>query len=472
MVLATLIPLMSLTAQAVDLPPFPREFRAAWVATVDNIDWPSKRNLSAAQQKSEMLDILNECERLKLNAIVFQVRPAADALYRSKIEPWSEYLTGEQGKAADFDPLEFTVSEAHKRGIEVHCWFNPYRAKHPSAKGPLAKNHIANTHPTSVKSYGKMLWMDPGDPFVQKRSLDVIQDVVKRYDVDGVHIDDYFYPYPEKGVDFPDTVTYKKYGKGLTLDNWRRKNVDTFVEGMYTSVKKIKPWVKVGISPFGIYRPGIPEGIKSGVDQYAQLYADCLKWLQNGWCDYFTPQLYWPISQKAQSFPVLLNWWISVNTQKRHIWPGLYTSRLITGEGGTPYVPEEVENQILLTRTTVGASGHVHFSMKALLKNAQGISDDLETSSYKTEALVPESFWLPKQKLAEPTLKSGEDEFQIRIASKPTHFAVWIKKGGQWDFQVLNGDTKKFARDPGMDVVAVASVDRNGNMSKPSIWTR
>jgi len=398
-------------------PPLPsREFRAVWVATVDNIDWPSKRGISTAQAQFELIKILDKCQELNLNAIIFQVRPSADALYDSKLEPWSEYLTGQQGRAPSpyWDPLKFAVEEAHKRGIEVHCWFNPYRAFHPAQKGPVAANHISRTNPEVVKQYGKYLWMDPGEPLVQKRSLDVILDVVKRYDVDGVHIDDYFYPYKEKGpdgqiMDFPDDQSYSRLsrrGSTVSRGDWRRRNVDDFIEHLYEGIKKEKKWVKFGISPFGIYRPGYPQGIKAGVDQYADLYADALKWYQKGWCDYFTPQLYWPIKQTAQSYPSLLKWWASVNTSKRHFWPGNYTSRTMPSEGNWP--AQEVLDQIDLTRKAPGAEGNVHFSMKAFMENSNGISTALKNGPYKEPALIPESDWLGAARPSTPKISLNE----------------------------------------------------------------
>lgn len=373
-------------------PTAPREFRAAWVATVDNIDYPSKRGLPLAQMKSELLNIIKLADEIKLNALIFQIRPSVDAFYKSDIEPWSEYLTGAQGKAPEggWDPLKFAIDECHARGIELHAWFNPYRAWHPAAKGAPAASFIGNTHPTLAKKYGKYLWLDPGEPLVQKRSYDVFLDVVKRYDVDGIHIDDYFYPYPEKGEDFPDQASFASYreqGGTLGRADWRRKNVDDFIEKVYKGIKQTKSKVKFGISPFGIYRPGIPEGIQAGIDQYDALYADALKWLREGWCDYFTPQLYWAIDQKPQSYPVLLNWWASQNPKNRFIWPGNYTSRL--GEGTKGFSNEEVLNQIKLTRNTPGATGNVHFSFKAFANNWKGITDSLKADLYAKRALIP-----------------------------------------------------------------------------------
>lgn len=376
----------------------PAEFRAAWVATVANIDWPSRPGLSADQQKQELLAILDRAAELKLNALVFQVRPAADALYRSSLEPWSPYLTGAMGQAPepDYDPLEMAVAEAHARGIQLHAWFNPYRAGHPSGNHEPSADHISKTHPELVREYGKYLWLDPGEPEAVKHSLAVMLDVVERYDIDGVHMDDYFYPYPIRDdagqiVPFPDAESYERSGTTLERDDWRRQNVDRFVRRLYRRVKAKKPHVLVGISPFGIWRPGHPEGIV-GFDQYASLYADARKWLRRGWVDYFAPQLYWTIDSPGQSYPKLLAWWSEQNVQDRHLWPGLFTSRVASKANGN-WPVEEIKNQIELTREAPGATGHIHFSMKAIMKNQGGVADMLE-KLYDKPAKAPASPWL------------------------------------------------------------------------------
>jgi uncharacterized lipoprotein YddW (UPF0748 family) len=296
-------------------PALPREFRGAWVASVGNIDWPSKAGLTTQQQQAELLALLDKAVALRLNAIVLQVRPGCDALYASKLEPWSEYLTGTMGRAPEpsYDPLAFAVTEAHRRGLELHAWFNPFRARHAAAKSPAASNHISKTRPELVRKYGALLWLDPGEAAVHEHSLRVILDVTRRYDVDGVHLDDYFYPYPEKTaakqvVPFPDDASWRKYQKSggkLARDDWRRDNVNRFVQRLYASVKAEKPWVKVGISPFGIWKPGNPPGVR-GMDATQEIFADALKWFHAGWVDYFAPQLYWSIDAPEQSFPALL----------------------------------------------------------------------------------------------------------------------------------------------------------------------
>ena len=318
------------------------------------------------------------------------------------LEPWSEYITGKQGQAPDpyYDPLAFAIDEAHKRGLELHAWINPYRARHPSSKSALAANHISKTQAAIVRKYGTHLWLDPGEPDTQAHSLAVILDIVRRYDVDGIHVDDYFYPYREEDssnheIPFPDDASYRKYtksGGSLSRDDWRRENVNSFIQKVYKSVKAEKLWVKVGVSPFGIYRPGSPAQAK-GFDAYQEIYCDSKKWLNNGWLDYLAPQLYWPIGQKEQSYPVLLKWWVEQNTQGRHIWAGNYTSRI--GDGSKKsYTPDEIVNQVKATRSQSGATGNIHFSMEVMRDDRQGLNEKLMQSVYNTSALIPASPWL------------------------------------------------------------------------------
>ncbi len=378
------------------------EFRGLWVATVANIDWPSRKGLPSEQQQAEMVALLDRAKALNFNAIIFQVRPACDAMYESKLEPWSVYLTGKTGQPPTplYDPLTFAVNEAHKRGMELHAWFNPYRAGMSNTTSTLSANHVAISDQQMVRQYGTMLWLDPGMPEVQDYSLRVVMDVVNRYDIDGVHFDDYFYPYVQRdanknNIPFPDDTSYQTYlrrGGKLILEDWRRDNVNRFIKSVYTSVKAKKPYVKVGISPFGIWKSGTPPGI-AGLSSVNELYADSKLWLNEGWVDYMTPQLYWKISAKQQSYPTLLAWWVSENTKKRHIWPGLHTS--LTGNGGKAFSPTEIVDQIALTREQPGATGEVHFSAKAIMKNQGGVADALLAGPYAKPALIPESPWLP-----------------------------------------------------------------------------
>jgi uncharacterized lipoprotein YddW (UPF0748 family) len=365
------------------------EFRGAWVATVFNLDWPSKSGLSAAEQKAQLVAMLDRAKQLKLNAILFQVRSESDACYASKREPWSRFLAGKQGVDPGFDPLAFAIAEAHKRGLELHAWFNPFRAA-TSSQATYAANHVTHTHPEWIRHYGAQLWLDPGEPEARRYILDTILDVVKRYNIDGVHIDDYFYPYPVKGVDFPDELSWRQFGanSGKTRDDWRRDNINRFVQAMYQEVKAAKPTVRVGISPFGIWRPRVPETIEAQLDAYAQLYADARHWLAEGWCDYLAPQLYWGIDPAKQSFPVLLNWWREQSRLSgRPIWPGIATERI-----GKPYEVHEIARQIELTRQDLpanGVPGTIQWSMKALMRDQGGINAVLAAQVFTERAELP-----------------------------------------------------------------------------------
>ena len=475
-------------------PAAPREFRAAWVATVANIDWPSKPGLPVEQQRRELIAILDRAQSLHLNAIILQVRPAADALYASELEPWSEYLTGVQGRAPApfYDPLQVWIDEAHRRGLELHAWFNPYRARHHQAKSPFAASHLAKTHPETVKHYGELWWMDPGDPVAARRTLDVVADVVRRYDVDGVHIDDYFYPYPiprpepverarpglsndtKEMLDFPDDPSWKSYRDGggtLSRADWRRQNVDRLVEQLHHSIHELKPWVKFGISPFGLGRPDRrPPGIE-GFSQYDKLYANVELWVERGWMDYLVPQLYWPAAAKAQSFDVLLDYWARQVNGRFHLWPGLFTSSI----NGTPksWAPQEITQQIDVTRLQPGASGHVHFSMVALLEDRRGISTALRSGAYAQAALVPASPWLDAMAPTPPQIQPHKDGRLLIVASpgKATvHYAIWRKFGSNWNFAVQSASEPEVVVQ-GAEAIVVSSVDRLGNESSRVTWT-
>lgn len=457
-------------------PEFPREFRAVWVATVDNVDWPSERGIPTEQAQKELLAILDRCAELKLNAVVFQVRPSADALYKSKLEPWSEFLTGRQGRAPDpkWDPLSFAIEESHKRGLELHAWFNPYRATHFKQIGANAPSHVSFTKPHIVRKYGRYLWMDPGEKATQGHSLAVMMDVVRRYDVDGVHIDDYFYPYKENDQDFPDGMSYGRYkatGGSLGKDDWRRWSVDTFVERLYKSIKAEKPHVKFGISPFGIYRPGIPKGIKAGVDQYADLYADARKWLVQGWCDYYSPQLYWRNSQTPQSFSTLLKWWVKQNPKGRHIWPGMYTGMVDQGK----WPAKEVTGQIGITRRVDGASGNVHYSMTAFMNNPKSLNVLLKKGPYAGPALIPASPWLEKKVPSKPVVAGEHGTVFLSSAAGEgvRWFAVYARYGERWVPHVAPGPTARMIVPPAfngspLNGIWAATVGRTGNRSE---WT-
>ncbi len=464
-------------AAEVEVPAPAREFRAAWVATVANIDWPSKRDLTSRQQQEELIALMDRAARLNLNAIIFQVRPHCDALYASELEPWSEYLTGAMGRPPEpfYDPLGLSVELAHERGLELHVWFNPYRASHPSGKSELSSDHISKTMPHVVREYGKHLWLDPGEPEASDHSLAVIMDVVRRYDVDGAHFDDYFYPYPIKDdegnkVDFPDEPSWKKAqaaGETLSRDDWRRQNVDQLIERVYREIKKEKPWVKFGVSPFGIWRPGHPKEIK-GFDAYASLYADARKWFREGSVDYLTPQLYWKIDSSGQSYPLLLRWWHQQNKLGRHLWPGNFTSR-VANPGSGDWPVDEIIRQVDVTRGQTGATGNVHFSMKALMEDRRGMAAALAAGPYQQPALVPASPWLGGEPPAMPAVRRRRAKLHFRMPDKssPWLWVIQTHSTDGWQTRILPGhldeyDLDRQAGTGAPSQVAVTAVNRLG----------
>ncbi len=480
-------------------PPAPREFRAAWLATVANIDWPSKPGLPVDSQKAELVRLFDIAQRLQLNAIIFQVRPGADALYASKLEPWSYFLTGAMGRAPKpfYDPLTFAVDEAHKRGMELHAWFNPYRARHPADTTPRASsNHISRQSPALVKKYGPFQWMDPGEAAVRKRTIDVVLDVVKRYDIDGVHLDDYFYPYPvldrrRREVPFPDTRSwnaYRRRGGKLNRDDWRRKNVDDLIRDLYAGVKKAKPWVKFGISPFGIWRPGHPAAVR-GFDPYEKLYADSRRWLNEGWLDYWTPQLYWRVSAPQQPYGDLLTWWMSENTKERHVWPGNFTGRA-SAAGRTTWPVAEIFDQINATRDRLGVvSGNVHFPINAFAANRDSLVERLIAGPYAEPALVPASPWLTVGLPAAPVALAKPSEGGVTLtihrppagksklppmSSDPRWWLVRARYADGWRSRIVDARerTTTLASDPiggGPEYITVTAIDRVGLESAPVI---
>jgi len=459
--------------QNASMPPEPlREFRAAWIATVANIDWPSKPGLPVAQQKAELITLLDRAAQLHFNAVFFQVRPVSDAFYASSLEPWSEYLTGQQGRAPEpfYDPLAFAISEAHKRGLELHAWFNPFRAWHPDARSSPAANHVSRTRLDLVRHYGAQTLLDPGEPEAQARCINAVQDVVRRYDVDGVVIDDYFYPYPLKNaagtvLDFPDQASWKRYGikSGLSRADWRRDNVNRFIQKLGQAVKSVNPKVQFGISPFGIWRPQYPAPIR-GLDAYDKVFTDSRKWLASGWVDYFAPQLYWPVAAPEQSFPALLGWWRAQNNFGRHVYAGLYDAKFTAGE---------IARQMQIIRgSAIGGTGEVHYHLRSVLENPALTA--AVKAQYATPAIVPASPWINAVPPEKP-----------RVMVTPGKSAVTIRweKGGMepvrwwlvqtcvynvWTTELIPaGVVGRIITSPVVDAVVVRSVDRSGNLSAP-----
>lgn len=465
---------------AATIPSAPRELRAAWVATVYNLDWPSKNNLTSAQQQAEAIAILDRAHALSLNAIVLQVRPSADALYASTIEPWSAYLTGQSGKAPSpaYDPLAFWAAEAHKRGLLLHAWFNPYRVALPGTAAGMAANHISKRRPDLVRTVGNYLWLDPSEPDVKSYTLDVISDVVRRYDIDGVHIDDYFYPYRSyypAGGDFPDDANWAKYkaaGGALSRADWRRDHVNQLVQRLYARIKADKPSVLFGIAPFGIWRPGNPPGIV-GLDAYNDLYADSRLWLGQGWLDYHAPQLYWPIAPPAQSFTALVDWWRGENKAGRHIFPGLATNRVSDGS----YPVREIEDQISEARRRLPTAGHIHYSFKVFPRDPSGLSAALRGGVYADRAVVPASPWLGSTPPSRPAVTGARESgaWVLRIdpgsSAGPAPFVYVISTltsaGWRSDVVPAVGSPTRYrlASTSGISGLVVRAVDRLGNES-------
>ncbi|HLY72076.1 MAG TPA: family 10 glycosylhydrolase [Puia sp.] len=373
------------------------EFRAVWIATVDNIDWPSKGNYGTDSQKVEFIKMLDTFKSIGINAVIAQIRPAADAFYPSQYEPWSEWLTGKQGQQPFpyFDPLQFMIDEVHKRGMEFHAWCNPYRAVFKIGRSTIAGSHITRIHPEWFLNYGDTKYFDPGNKEVQQYVTAVITDIVQRYDIDAIHFDDYFYPYRIPGREFPDEVSYKKYGNNMTKDDWRRSNVDSIIVMLSKTIKQQKRSCKFGISPFGVWRNSTKDSsgsaTRAGQTNYDDLYADVLLWLKNGWIDYVAPQLYWEFGQRAAPYEILLDWW-GKHTYGRQCYIGLGFYK-----GGSNAVWRDktlLPRQIEALRNTPNIQGMIFFSAKSVMNDLNGWSDSLRSNYFKIPGAVPLMPWI------------------------------------------------------------------------------
>ena len=455
---------------------FKREFRGVWIASVANIDWPSRSNLTSENQRDEFRSILNHHKKNGINAVIVQVRPSADAFYRSAIEPWSEWLTGKNGKIPDpeYDPLTFMVEEAHERNMEFHAWLNPYRAVFDANKfyresshihldtlkslirdlaesdslngtDELSKDEYADLvqlleldttlllykHPDWFLQYGNKIYFDPGIPEVQGHIADVVQDIVARYDIDAIHMDDYFYPYKIAGVEFPDSVSFRKYGTSYThdvKDFWRRENVNTIVRMLNETIKAEKPYVKFGISPFGVWRNASvdPAGsaTRAGQTNYDDLYADVLKWQKEKWIDYIIPQIYWYRGFDLADYETLAKWW-NDNHYGVHVYIGQGLYR-VDGSSNTEAWknPAEIPEQIKLNRSLEYIDGSCFFSSKSLINNPLGVTDLIRENYYTYPAIIPKMDWLGNTALGPPEI----------ITAKNTHHGIMIDwKGNQGD---------------------------------------
>jgi len=368
-----------------------------WVATVVNIDWPSEKGLSTESQQSELIRLLDSHQRAGINAIFFQVRPSADAFYAKSREPWSRFLTGIAGEPPHpfYDPLAFAIREAHARGMELHAWFNPYRATFDLVSAHVSPGHITRQHPEWFFTYGGKKLFNPGLPEVRAYITSVVMDVVRNYDIDGVHFDDYFYPYPTQNP-LPDASTYRKYGKGFaSIDDWRRNNVNMLIRDLSDSIHYEKPYLKFGISPFGIWenKEQHSDGSEtSGFSGYRQLYADARLWVKEGWLDYINPQIYFPFHHRLAAFEKLVEWW-SDNSFGKHLYIGQAAYRVLDRSQGWRE-RNQLPNQIRYLRKNNRVQGSVFFSSKSLTNNLGGIRDSLQYDFYRYKALPPAMLWL------------------------------------------------------------------------------
>lgn len=471
------------TPRELTVPPIAREFRGMWIATVANIDWPQAAGLTATQQQLQLTQLLDVAERTGLNAVILQVRAAGDAMYASALEPWSRSLTGVQGVDPGYDPLQFAVVEAHRRGLELHAWFNPFRAANLADTANLSPQHLARQRPDLTRAHCTQLWFDPGEPEVEDRAIAAIRDVVQRYEIDAVQIDDFFYPYPNAtcpGLDFADSATYARYlgaGGALGRADWRRGNVNRFVARMYGEVRAASATVRVGVSPFGIWRPGNPAGI-TGLDAYAAIYADSRLWLRSGWVDYFAPQLYWSIASTGQSFPALLGWWRQQNVGGRHLWPGLASYRVVDGTASA-FSPTEIASQIALVRDQAGqpggASGSLLYNASSVRSDRGGFATGLATGLYAERAIPPATTWLDAAAPAVPTLAVTGTPGALTVSTTVDPDAYWWlvrwRAGAVWDQRLVPVTEPSVAiATLGVDAVVVHAVDRVGNASAPAVW--
>jgi uncharacterized lipoprotein YddW (UPF0748 family) len=375
-----------------------REFRGVWIASVANIDWPSKAGLAREDQQLEFIDILKMHKTNGLNAVVVQIRPAADAFYPSRYEPWSKWLTGKLGQAPQpyYDPLQFMIDESHKLGLEFHAWFNPYRGIMNVDTAHIDSASVAFQHPDWFVKYDKHLYFNPGLPEARRHVTNVILDVVNRYAVDGIHFDDYFYPYKVAKLVFPDSASFVKYGQDFPqIDDWRRNNVDELIKNISDSIRKVKPFVQFGVSPFGVWRnqDKDPAGsaTQAGVTCYDDLYADVLKWMREGWIDYVTPQIYWSIGFKRADYKVIAEWW-NKNSHGIPVYIGQAVYRVNSNNADTTWKESnQIPKQIRLNRSLENISGSVFFSSKSFKPNLLGVNDSLRNDFYRYPALIPAS---------------------------------------------------------------------------------
>ncbi len=367
-----------------------REMRGVWVAVVDNIDWPSSATETSGVQISELIELFDKLKEAGINTIFFQVRTECDALYKSSYEPWSYWLTGEQGKPPDpfYDPLKFAVEEAHSRGMELHAWINPYRAVKDTGEYIVSKNHISKLHPEWILKFGNFKMLNPGIPEVTNYIAKIVADIVSRYNVDGIHLDDYFYPYSPH-ITNQDSAAFRIYKDNfINIDDWRRNNINSMILKVHKTINRINPKIIFGVSPFGIVENKYAN--TSGFESYNRIYCDPLTWLKEKTVDYVAPQLYWEIGNKYADFNKLLPWWSSIKDE-RQIYAGLSSIKMADPDWkGTP---SELFNEIRMTRQFQNIDGIVFYRAKSISENYSGLADTLKNSFFKYPAFIPEMKW-------------------------------------------------------------------------------
>jgi uncharacterized lipoprotein YddW (UPF0748 family) len=474
-----------------------QHLRAEWIASVTNIDWPSRPGLTADQQKAELVRWYDEAVALNLNAVVVQVRPTADAFWPSPFEPWSQWLSGAQGRDPGYDPLKFAVDEAHKRNLEFHGWFNPFRVSMGTDVNALLPTHPARVHPDWVVPYGGKLYYNPGIPEVRKFTTDAIMDAVRKYDMDAVHFDDYFYPYPVAGQTFDDAATYATYGGGLPLADWRRKNIDDLVSGLSSAIRAAKPWVQFGVSPFAVWRNAStdPEGspTQAGVQTYDDLYADTRKWVREGWLDYITPQVYWNIGFEVADYAKLVPWWSAVvDGTGVNLYIGHANHKVANPAQPAAWQdPNEMSRQLTFNQAYPQVKGDIYFSAAQVRANRLEHMSIVKRDHYAQPALTPTSGRLAGRGPGLPVItdaRRSSDGVKLRwVSGAATSYAVYRLAGHTFPNRCDFSDgrhlvaTLRAGRAPVQtftDTTAVAgqrytyvvtALDRVHNESRPSV---
>ncbi len=399
------------------------EFRAVWIATVANIDWPKQRTDSVAKQQKDFIEILDNYKKLNYNAVIVQVRSVGDAFYPSNLAPWSRFLTGKEGQApkTNINLLTWMIAESHNRGFEFHAWFNPYRATSDLNLRNLSENHDFNIHKDWMIKYGDKYYYNPGLPEVESHLIKIVEEVVRNYDIDAVHFDDYFYPYRIHKVEFNDKIAFEKYGNGLLLDDWRRSNVNNLVQKLNVAIKNIKPYVQFGISPFGVWRNKSSDEKGSettaGQTNYDDLFADTMLWDNNKWIDYIIPQLYWSLEHPKASHSKLLKWW-SQNSKNVALYIGNGTYKIKADSDKRWNDENEIPNQVNAARSFKNIYGNAYFSAKSLMNRNQNVVDTLLANQYKYPAIpyvVPN---FKKEIIVTPFVESivkNDNSFTIKL---------------------------------------------------------